>query len=133
MGERRYTPCKLLRGDPLIRHRWRARQEDHYLLLQSVPRTLPAMRCARGIPLAIAAALLLAAVLSAMVSAQPTQPAWQTIVNGELILRPFPHAPYPHPSREHGFKGRSTTYPADPHYADSTVGVFIPAGYIQGD
>jgi hypothetical protein len=65
--------------------------------------------------------------------AQATQPSWQTTAHGQLILRPFPHAPYPHPSREHGLKGRSTTYPADPHYIDSTVGIFIPAGYVQGD
>jgi hypothetical protein len=65
--------------------------------------------------------------------AQATQPSWQTTPHGQLILRPFPHAPYPHPSREHGFKGRSTTYPADPHYTDSTVGIFIPAGYVQRD
>jgi hypothetical protein len=64
---------------------------------------------------------------------QTTQPSWQHLPQGELILRPFANAPYPHPSREHGFKGRATTYPADPHYVDSTVGVFVPAGYATAD
>jgi hypothetical protein len=65
--------------------------------------------------------------------AQTTQPAWQAIPDGQLILRPFANAPYPHASREAGFKGRATTYPKEPHYTDSTVGVFIPAGYVAGD
>src|SRR5947209_738180 len=99
--------------------------------------TLPAMGSYRGGPLALATGLLLAATAAAALSlrssAQATQPSWQTTPQGQLVLRPFPHAPYPHPSREHGFKGRATTYPADPHYVDSTVAIFIPAGYIDGD
>ena len=76
---------------------------------------------------------LLVTITLPVVSAQTTQPTWQATPQGQLILRPFLHAPYPHPSREHGFEGRSTTYPANPHYTDSTVGIVIPAGYLQGD
>ena len=65
--------------------------------------------------------------------AQTTAPAWRKLPQGELILRPFANAPYPHPSRAEGFKSKRTTYPADPHYLDSTVGIFIPAGYVPGD
>jgi len=57
------------------------------------------------------------------------QPAWQNVPEGQLILRPFKNAPYPHSSREHGFKD----FPREPHYTDSTVGIFIPAGYRAGD
>jgi hypothetical protein len=64
---------------------------------------------------------------------QATQPVWQAIPHGSLMLRPFRYAPYPHPSREQGFKGRTATYPADPHYIDATVGLVIPAGYVPGE
>lgn len=52
---------------------------------------------------------------------------------GELILRPFANAPYPHKSRENGFKINGTTYDAAGHYSDSTVGIFIPAGFKPGE
>src|SRR5436190_22370151 len=65
--------------------------------------------------------------------AQTSRPVWQKTADGMLILRPFQNAPYPHPSRKDGFNGKSTTYPADPHYTDSTVGIFIPAGYSPGE
>jgi methylmalonyl-CoA mutase cobalamin-binding subunit len=57
---------------------------------------------------------------------------WQKTPEGEMILRPFANAPYPHKSRENGFKGSKTTYGPE-HYADSTVGIVIPAGYRPGD
>jgi hypothetical protein len=57
------------------------------------------------------------------------QPEWQKTPEGQLILRPFQNAPYPHPSRTNGFK----SFPADPHYIDSTVGILIPAGYREGE
>lgn len=48
--------------------------------------------------------------------------------HGELALPKFASAPYPHVSRAEGFK----SFPRDPHYIDSTVGVFIPAGVKLG-
>ena len=71
--------------------------------------------------------------LTQFVRGQTTQPAWQTIAGGQLILRPFRCAPYPHSSRADGFKGRATTYPVSPHYTDSTVGLFIPPHYRVGE
>jgi hypothetical protein len=65
--------------------------------------------------------------------AQSSKPTWQTTPYGQLILRPFANAPYPHASRENGFKGSSTTYPREPHYVDSTVGIFIPRDYAAGE
>src|SRR5579864_7706619 len=72
-------------------------------------------------------------LLTQLAHGQATQPAWQSTVRGQLILRSFRNAPYPHASREAGFKGRATTYPAFPHYTDSTVGIFIPTGYRPGE
>ena len=74
-------------------------------------------------------ALAIALLASSMTFAQTTRPAWTKSADGETILRPFAGAPYPHPSRENGFK----TFPRDPHYVDSTVGIFIPKNYVPGD
>jgi hypothetical protein len=65
--------------------------------------------------------------------AQTSQPAWQSAFGGELILRPFQNAPYPHPSREKGFQGSHQFYPKDPHYTDSTVAIFIPPDFKSTD
>ena len=35
-------------------------------------------------------------------------------------------APYPHPSRDKGFTYNKVLIPREPHYTDSTVGLFIP-------
>jgi hypothetical protein len=73
--------------------------------------------------------LLLAALCISATVVDSPKPRWTQDENGELILRPFANAPYPHVSREKGFKN----YPKDPHYDDSTVGVFIPKAYVPGD
>jgi len=73
------------------------------------------------------------AALAASAGAQTTQPAWTQTKDGEMILRPFEHAPYPHPSREQGFKGSKQFFPKAGHYDDSTVAVFIPRGYVPGE
>jgi hypothetical protein len=41
-------------------------------------------------------------------------------------------APFPHPSREKGFTRGKEVFPRDPHYVDSTVGLFIPRDYRAG-
>jgi hypothetical protein len=74
-----------------------------------------------------------AVVIQVLAQAQSTQPAWQPIMGGQLILRPLHSAPYPHASRENGFKTRATTYPTSPHYTDSTVAIFIPPSYRPAD
>ena len=65
--------------------------------------------------------------------AQTTQPSWITTDDGQLVLRPFAGAPYPHASREQGFKGSSAFFPKAGHYDDSTVGIFIPKNYTPGE
>jgi hypothetical protein len=57
---------------------------------------------------------------------------WQHSQYGELALPAFKSAPYPHASRDKGFRRDTTFYPRDPHYVDSTVGVFVPKGFKGG-
>lgn len=56
------------------------------------------------------------------------QDGWTQLPEGRLALPSFTSAPYPHASREQGYKN----YPRDPHYTDSTVGVFVPSGFKPG-
>jgi|SRR5581483_3161571 len=53
---------------------------------------------------------------------------WHTLDYGQLMLRDFKNAPYPHPSREKGFK----TFGPE-HYQDSTVGIVIPRTFKPGN
>jgi hypothetical protein len=55
---------------------------------------------------------------------------WEKSKEGETAFVPMKSAPFPHPSRENGFKyNKTTTIPREPHYTDSTVGLFIPNGF----
>lgn len=65
--------------------------------------------------------------------AQDSQPTWKTNQYGQLILRPFAHAPYPHESRKNGHKYNDEFFSYAGHYDDSTVGIFIPADYKPSD
>ena len=60
-------------------------------------------------------------------------PGWKSSPDGDLALVPFQSAPFPHSSRDQGFQSKETFYPPDPHYTDSTVGVFIPAQFEPGE
>lgn len=71
--------------------------------------------------------MILLFVASILMMMNPTtQPAWTTTDHGQLILRSFASAPFPHPSRTDGWKYKETVYPAEKHYNDSTIGIFIP-------
>ena len=63
--------------------------------------------------------------------AQNTQAdaVWDSSPEGETLLRSFANAPFPHVSREKGYTYDKTFFDAPAHYQDSTVGIFIPAGY----
>lgn len=54
---------------------------------------------------------------------------WLTSPEGLTLLRPFASAPYPHPSRAQGHTYQGKLFDAATHYADSTVGLVIPAGF----
>src|SRR6476619_5041312 len=54
---------------------------------------------------------------------------WEKCEAGETAFVPMKSAPYPHPSRDKGFTYNKILIPREPHYTDSTVGLFIPHGY----
>lgn len=84
----------------------------------------------RGVTLICFGCIAVALVTSIALAAEPTsQPVWQKLSEGELMLRPFKNAPFPHASREKGF-GK---FPREPHYTDSTVGIFIPKHFSPGE
>jgi len=63
----------------------------------------------------------------AMLTNQTT--VWKTSGYGDLALPTFASAPFPHASRDQGFKSGATFYPRDPNYSDSTVGVFLSKNF----
>ncbi|MCX6152186.1 MAG: hypothetical protein NTX22_16795 [Ignavibacteriales bacterium] len=48
---------------------------------------------------------------------------------GEVIKLHLSSAPFPHPNRAEGHTYDNKLYPADKHYSDSTVLIFIPKGF----
>jgi len=76
--------------------------------------------------------LLSLALLGATAAAQ-SAPAWLKSEDGETTFTQMAAAPYPDESRAEGFKGRTKSFPRDPHYVDSTVALFIPKGFKSGE
>lgn len=70
----------------------------------------------------------LATIPLAQLSAQP---AWTPVEGGQSILRPFSTAPFPHSSRAAGHTYQGKLYDMAGHYNDSTVGIFVPPGYVK--
>lgn len=50
---------------------------------------------------------------------------------GQLIVTQFVSAPFPHPSRAEGHKYKEEFFPANKHYSDNTVALFIPKGFRE--
>ena len=50
---------------------------------------------------------------------------------GELLITHLSSAPFPHPQRAAGHIYHMQLFPADKHYSDSSVAVFIPRGFRQ--
>lgn len=48
---------------------------------------------------------------------------------GEMFVPQFPSAPFPHPKRSNGHTFNNQLFPADKHYSDSSVAIFIPKGF----
>jgi hypothetical protein len=48
---------------------------------------------------------------------------------GDVIRLLLASAPFPHPDRADGYTYDQVKYPADPHYNDSSVAVFVPQGF----
>ena len=76
--------------------------------------------------------LMLAILLSAM-TVPLVAAEWVASDAGETAIFAMKHAPFPHESRKDGFTSKETVYPAETHYADSSVGLFIPKGYVVGE
>jgi hypothetical protein len=52
---------------------------------------------------------------------------------GELLIAHLSSAPFPHPLRAAGHTYQKQFYPADKHYNDSSIALFIPRGFRQTD
>lgn len=52
---------------------------------------------------------------------------------GELLFTQLSSAPFPHPRRASGHTYGNQQFPADKHYSDSSVAVFVPRGFRQTD
>ncbi len=48
---------------------------------------------------------------------------------GKLIVTALPSAPFPHPQRAIGYHYKEKFFPAEKHYNNSTVAVFVPRGF----
>jgi hypothetical protein len=80
----------------------------------------------------IRAALALAATLaSGLATAQPLSERYADI--GTMIVTTSDHTMFPSEKRAKGHTYEGKAYPADVHYADSTVTIFVPKGFRKGD
>lgn len=52
---------------------------------------------------------------------------------GRVIVAPFATAPFPHPARAEGHTYKGEHFAAKEHYSDSTVAIFVPAGFRAGE
>jgi len=73
----------------------------------------------------------LALVLPMVLQAQDTHNQYAEY--GELLYTRLSSAPFPHPRRTSGHTYGNQQFPADKHYNDSSVAIFIPKGYHQTD
>ncbi len=62
---------------------------------------------------------------------QTTRPAvqWERGEYGDTAIVPMASAPFPHESRNDGFRNGDAFFPRDPHYVDNSVAIFIPKGF----
>ncbi len=74
----------------------------------------------------LSAALLFTGILLAQATSQPV---WETSDLGQTTIVPMRSAPYPHASRQEGFKISGKVFPRNPHYVDSSVALFVPKAF----
>ncbi len=55
--------------------------------------------------------------------------AVQKTSRGDILKLELPSAHFPHRGRQNGYRYGDAYYPPDPHYSDSSVQVFVPAGF----
>ena len=68
-------------------------------------------------------------ILAASLNAQTMQQRYASY--GELIVTQISSAPFPHPLRSAGRSYGPRFFPADKHYNDSSVAIFIPKNFRQ--
>lgn len=68
-------------------------------------------------------------VLAISLNAQTMQQRYASY--GELLVTQLSSAPFPHPMRTAGHSYGSRFFPADEHYNDSSVAIFIPKNFTQ--
>lgn len=57
---------------------------------------------------------------------------WNSFPGGNWLIYRSSHAPFPHPQRSNGFTTQNGTfYPYFPHYADSSITIFVPDGFRE--
>jgi hypothetical protein len=84
------------------------------------------------IRITLAAIFAFSACTPAGPSSQPSG-KWFDTDDGQLILKDFATAPFPHPSREQGWTNQSgTVFPAE-KYRDSTIGIVIPKNFLPAE
>jgi len=76
-------------------------------------------------------AIFLTAMLTVITAAAAEAVDQPDSAPGTLILTQFKSAPFPHPSRAAGRQYQDKFYPADKHYSDSTVALFVPNGFRE--
>lgn len=79
----------------------------------------------------LASLALVLAVSPSLLSAQPLAERYAAL--GTTIVTTSDHAMFPHPMRANGHVYEGKTYPADPHYSDRTVVIFVPKGFRPGE
>ena len=76
--------------------------------------------------------MLIVALLGSILASTVQQPASAANTNaGQTIITQFASAPFPHASRADGHKYKEEFFPADKHYSDSTVAMFVPGGFAD--
>jgi hypothetical protein len=77
-------------------------------------------------------AFVLAATLASRVAAaQPLAERYADI--GTMIVTTSAYTMFPHEKRAQGHTYEGKSYPADVHYSDRTVAIFVPKGFRAGD
>ncbi|MCX6145250.1 MAG: hypothetical protein NTZ35_18760 [Ignavibacteriales bacterium] len=77
----------------------------------------------------ILVAFLVLSLLPFLLFAQ--EPSKRFTEYGEFLIAHLSSAPFPHPFRAAGHTYQKQLYPADKHYSDSSVALFIPRGFRQ--
>jgi hypothetical protein len=75
----------------------------------------------------VLSALFLCATLATQAEDFPLRFA----ADGQLILTNLPSAPFPHPQRAEGHTYKGKLYPANQHYSDNTVAIFVPKNFRE--